>query len=156
MPILTQGDQAPDFKLQDENESWHRLSDYFGKYVVLYFYPKDDTSGCTKEACAFRDDFSNLTNRGVTVLGVSPDPPNSHSRFKEKYQLPFTLLADFDHKISDLYGAWGRKKFMGREYDGILRKTFLIDPDGRILHIIDNTKPANHSGEILQFLNKIG
>ena len=142
------------FSIQDENGNQHRLSDYRGKRVVLYFYPKDDTPGCTTEACNFRDDYSAYQKAGVTVLGVSPDTVKSHARFKTKYELPFTLLADTGHKICDLYGVWGRKKMMGREYDGVLRTTFLIDPDGQIIKVFENVKPAEHSREVLQVFEK--
>ena len=154
MPISV-NQLAPDFTLLDENETQHTLSDYRGKPVVLYFYPKDNTSGCTKEACGFRDDYSAYEETGVVILGVSPDTPNSHLKFKNKYELPFTLLADTDHKVCDLYEVWGRKKFMGREYDGVFRTTFLIDPQGNITKVFENVKPANHSEEILAGLAKI-
>lgn len=140
---------APDFSLQDENGTLHRFSEYRGKPVVLYFYPKDDTPGCTTEACAFRDDYSDYEGSGVVILGVSPDSPKSHKKFKEKYQLPFALLADEDHQVCELYGAWGRKKFMGREYDGVLRSTFVIGADGEIKKVFENVKPAGHSAEVL-------
>ncbi len=140
---------APDFSLQDENGTLHRLSEHRGKPVVLYFYPKDDTPGCTTEACAFRDDYSDYEGSGVVILGVSPDSPKSHKKFKEKYQLPFALLADEDHQVCELYGAWGRKKFMGREYDGVLRSTFVISADGEIKKVFENVKPAGHSAEVL-------
>lgn len=154
MPISA-NQLAPDFTLLDENDTQHTLSDYRGKPVVLYFYPKDNTSGCTKEACGFRDDYSAYEETGVVILGVSPDTPKSHLKFKNKYELPFTLLADTDHKVCDLYEVWGRKKFMGREYDGVFRTTFLIDPQGNITNIFENVKPANHSEEILAALAKI-
>jgi peroxiredoxin Q/BCP len=150
------GTLAPDFELQDETGAWRKLSDYRGMPVILYFYPKDDTTGCTKEACGFRDDYRAYQHRNLTILGVSPDTPRSHAKFKNKYQLPFTLLADRDHKIADKYGAWGKKKFLGREYDGILRTTFLIDAEGRLINVFENVKPAEHSGEILGFLEKAG
>jgi peroxiredoxin Q/BCP len=125
MPISA-GQKAPDFSLQDDSGMERQLSEYLGKPVVLYFYPKDDTPGCTKEACSFRDDYSSYQDAGVTILGVSPDSVKKHQKFKEKYQLPFTLLADVDHKVCELYGVWGRKKFMGREYDGVFRTTFPV------------------------------
>jgi peroxiredoxin Q/BCP len=143
---------APDFTLADETGTLRTLSSLRGQPVVLYFYPKDDTPGCTTEACNFRDDYSAYQQAGVTILGVSPDSPKSHAKFKAKYNLPFSLLADEDHAVCDLYGAWGRKKFMGREYDGVLRTTFLIDANGDILHVFENVKPADHSQEILQML----
>lgn len=153
MPIQP-GEPAPDFELRDENGKLRRLSEYRGKPVVLYFYPKDDTPGCTKEACSFRDDYSAYENSGVTILGVSPDSPKSHTKFKQKYQIPFTLLADEGHKVSEEYGVWGKKKMMGREYDGILRTTFIIDENGKIKRVFENVKPANHSEEILANLKE--
>ena len=154
MTPISAGQPAPDFTLKDENGTEHSLSDYMGQPVVLYFYPKDDTPGCTKEACAFRDDYSAYENSGVTILGVSPDTPESHQKFKKKYDLPFTLLADTDHQVSDRYGVWGPKKFMGREYEGVQRTTFLIDPQGQITRVFENVKPAQHSQEILAALAK--
>ena len=154
---LPEGIAAPDFSLPDETGGPHKLSDYRDKYVVLYFYPKDDTPGCTTEACNFRDDYSAYHKAGVTILGVSPDSPEKHAKFKSKYDLPFSLLADSDHKVCELYGVWGRKKFMGREYDGVLRTTYLIDPQGVIARVFENVKPADHSTEILErFSGKIG
>ncbi len=140
---------APDFALPDENGVTHKLSDYRGQSVVLYFYPKDDTPGCTKEACNFRDDYGAYQRAGVTILGVSPDPPNKHTQFKSKYSLPFTLLADEGHKVCELYGVWGPKKFMGREYEGVLRTTFLIDAKGKIVKVFEKVKPEQHSAEVL-------
>ncbi len=153
MPLAA-GTTAPDFALPDETGAIRKLSDYRGKPVILYFYPKDDTPGCTTEACNFRDDYSAYEENGVTILGVSPDSPKSHAKFKAKFNLPFTLLADEDHQIAEQYGVWGRKKFMGREYDGILRTTFLIGPAGTIAQVFENVKPANHSAEILAALQK--
>jgi peroxiredoxin Q/BCP len=140
---------APDFSLPDESGEIHKLSNYRGQSVVLYFYPKDDTTGCTKEACNFRDDYGAYQRAGVTILGVSPDPPDKHTRFKEKYSLPFTLLADEGHKVCELYGVWGPKKFLGREYEGVLRTTFLIDPQGKIVKVFEKVKPEQHSAEVL-------
>jgi peroxiredoxin Q/BCP len=154
MPIKP-NQPAPDFTLLDENETPHSLSDYQGNPVVLYFYPKDDTPGCTTEACGFRDDYSAYEDADVVILGVSPDTPKSHLKFKNKYELPFTLLADADHKVCELYGVWGRKKYMGREYDGVFRTTFLIDSQGNIARVFENVKPANHSEEILAALAEI-
>lgn len=148
MPI-SEGMPAPDFTVLDENGKQQRLSDYRGQSVILYFYPKDDTPGCTTEACNFRDDYSAYIEAGVTVLGVSPDSPKSHLKFKQKFQLPFPLLADEDHAICEAYNVWGPKKFMGREYMGVLRTTFLIDPQGNIKKIFENVKPAEHSAELL-------
>lgn len=154
MPISA-GQKAPDFTLQDDSGMERQLSEYLGKPVVLYFYPKDDTPGCTKEACSFRDDYSSYQDAGVTILGVSPDSVKKHQKFKEKYQLPFTLLADVDHKVCELYGVWGRKKFMGREYDGVFRTTFLIGADGMILKVFEDVKPAEHSAEVLEALEAV-
>jgi peroxiredoxin Q/BCP len=151
MPISA-GNPAPDFILPDENGINRKLSDYRGQPVVLYFYPKDDTPGCTTEACNFRDDYSQYTQAGVVILGVSPDSPKAHIKFKEKYHLPFTLLADEGHKVCELYGVWGPKKMMGREYDGVYRTTFLIDRQGQLIKVFEAVKPAEHSKEVLEAL----
>ena len=154
MSIPTQG-PAPDFTLSDEEGQFHSLSDYRGKPVVLYFYPRDNTPGCTKEACGFRDDYSAYEKAGVTILGVSPDTPGSHAKFKAKYELPFTLLSDPDHEVLEMYGVWGLKKSFGREYMGVLRTTYLIDENGEIIKIYKKVKPAEHSAEILTELENI-
>src|SRR5512136_1901371 len=151
MPISS-GIPAPEFSLPDETGKVRSLNEFRGHPLVLYFYPKDDTPGCTTEACNFRDDYSQYTKAGVTILGVSPDSTKSHAKFKEKFHLPFTLLADEGHKVCDLYGVWGRKKMMGREYDGVFRTTFLIGPDGNILKVFENVKPDGHSREVLSAL----
>ena len=151
MPIQA-GIPAPDFTLLDETGEQRTLSDYRGAPLVLYFYPKDDTPGCTTEACNFRDDYSQYQEAGVTILGVSPDSPKKHTKFKEKYALPFTLLADEEHQVCELYDVWGRKKYMGREYDGVFRTTFLIDAQGQIAKVFENVKPAEHSVEVLAAL----
>jgi peroxiredoxin Q/BCP len=143
------GDNAPDFTLSDESGETVRLSDFRGKYLVLYFYPKDDTPGCTTEACNFRDDIHNYRKAGVVVVGISPDSRESHNKFKQKYSLPFSLLADEGHKVCEAYGVWGKKKLMGREYDGVFRTTFLIDPQGVIKRVFENVKPDGHSQEVL-------
>jgi peroxiredoxin Q/BCP len=143
---------APDFTLPDENGKNHKLSDYRGKPVLLYFYPADDTPGCTTEACNFRDDYSAYQKAGVVILGVSPDTPESHAKFKAKYNLPFTLLADEGHKVHDLYGVWGLKKSYGRETYGVLRTSFLIAADGKIKKVFEKVKPAEHSPEVLAAL----
>lgn len=153
MPIAA-GQIAPDFELLDDQNAPRRLSDFRGRPVILYFYPKDDTPGCTKEACNFRDDYSAYQQAGVEILGISPDSVQSHAKFKQKYQLPFPLLADEAHKVCDLYGVWGPKKFMGREYEGVLRTTFLIGPDGKILRVFENVRPAEHSAEVLAALGE--
>lgn len=152
MPIPS-GTPAPDFELLDDINTPRKLSDYRGKNVVLYFYPADDTPGCTKEACNFRDDYSAYKKAGVVILGVSPDDVNSHAKFKRKFQLPFPLLADEGHKVCDLYGVWGPKKSFGREYDGVLRTTFLINENGIIAKVFENVRPSEHSTEVLSVLN---
>ena len=154
MPISV-GETAPDFTLLDQEGHSHTLSDYRGKPVVLYFYPKDNTSGCTKEACGFRDDYSAYQEAGVTILGVSPDSSKSHANFSAKYELPFTLLADTDRQVLRLYGAWGTKKMYGREYEGVLRTTFLIGADGKLVKVFKKVKPAAHSAEILEALGDL-
>lgn len=152
MPISS-GIPAPDFELLDDTNIPRRISDYRGKNVVLYFYPADDTPGCTKEACNFRDDYSAYEKANVVVLGVSPDDVASHVKFKKKFQLPFPLLADEGHKVCDLYGVWGPKKSFGKEYDGVLRTTFLIDENGTIIKVFENVRPSEHSAEVLSALN---
>jgi peroxiredoxin Q/BCP len=154
MPLIS-GIQAPDFSLPDENNIIRRLSEFRGRPVVLYFYPKDDTPGCTTEACNFRDDYSAYMNADLVLLGVSPDSPQSHAKFKQKYSLPFTLLSDKGHKICDLYGVWGPKKFMGRIYDGVLRTTFLIDSKGQVARVFENVRPAAHSTEVLEAVKEL-
>jgi len=154
MPIKS-GIPAPDFELLDENENHHHLADYRNQTVLLYFYPKDDTPGCTTEACNFRDDYSAYLEAGVVILGISPDTPQKHTKFKTKYELPFTLLADTDHQVCELYGVWGLKKFMGREYEGVHRTTFLIGADGLIQHVFENVKPAQHSAEVLALIKRV-
>lgn len=151
MPILA-GIAAPEFEMPDETGQPRRLADFRGKPVVLYFYPEDDTPGCTKEACNFRDDYSAYERAGVTILGVSPDSVASHVKFREKYQIPFHLLSDEGHKVCDLYGVWGPKQFMGRDYEGVLRTTFLIGPDGKILRVFEKVRPSAHSREVLAAL----
>jgi thioredoxin-dependent peroxiredoxin len=148
MPIAA-GIQAPEFSLADESGMLRSLSEFRGHPVVLYFYPKDDTPGCTTEACNFRDDYSDYSTAGVSILGVSPDSSSSHAKFKAKYGLPFSLLADPEHKVCELYQVWGTKKNYGREYMGVFRTTYLIDGQGKIVHVFDNVKPAGHSIEIL-------
>ncbi len=155
MPIPEEGTPAPEFALPDEKDIVHRLSDYRGKYVLLYFYPKDNTPGCTTEACNFRDDYSAYQEAGVVILGVSPDSPASHARFKAKHNLPFPLLADEGHQVCELYGVWGPKKFMGREYEGVHRTTFLIGPDGIIRKVFKKVRPAKHSAQVLAVLDEL-
>src|SRR2546428_4569224 len=150
---LKEGDKAPVFKAATAAGGKVAIADYRGKNVVLYFYPKDDTPGCTKEACAFRDEFAAFKKKGAIVLGVSTDPVASHDRFAQKFKLPFTLLADEDKAIVQAYGVWGEKTFMGRKYLGTHRVTFLIGPDGRIKKIWPKVKPEEHLEEVLAALN---
>jgi peroxiredoxin Q/BCP len=151
MPLAA-GIPAPDFELLDDTNTPRKLSDFRGKNVVLYFYPNDDTPGCTKEACNFRDDYSAYQKADVVILGVSPNDVKSHVKFKNKFGLPFPLLADVEHKVCDLYGVWGPKKFMGKEYEGVLRTTFLIDARGNIVKVFEKVRPAEHSEEVLSAL----
>ncbi len=153
--VLKENTKAPEFSLVDEKGNQVSLSDYRGKPIVLYFYPKDDTPGCTTEACNFRDDYSQYEKAGAVILGVSPNSQKSHAKFASKYVLPFTLLVDEDHKVCEAYGVWGRKKMMGREYDGVFRTTYLIDKDGNIAKVFEGVKPATHSGEVLQALAEL-
>lgn len=146
---LKEGAQAPDFSLPDEKGDHHTLSDYNGQWVLLYFYPKDDTPGCTKEAVMLKELYSDFKKVGVVVLGVSTDPIEKHKKFKDKYKLPFTLLADTNKEVVNTYGVWQKKKFMGREYMGTLRNSYLIDPDGKIAKIYESVKPNKHAQEVL-------
>jgi thioredoxin-dependent peroxiredoxin len=149
---LKEGDQAPQFAAPTNGGGRLSLAELQGKNVILYFYPRDDTPGCTKEACAFRDHFAAFKKKGAVVLGVSVDPVKAHDKFVEKYKLPFTLLADEDKKIVEAYGVWGQKSFMGRKYMGIHRVTFLIGPNGRIRKIWPKVKPEEHAAEVLAAL----
>ena len=153
--IPTTGSVAPAFTLQDQNGEERSLESHKGKWVLMYFYPKDDTPGCTKEACAIRDEFPQFDASKAVVLGISPDSVKSHKKFEEKYQLPFTLLADEKKEVANLYGVWGRKKFMGREYDGVFRSSFLISPDGKIAKVYENVKPEKHAAEVLADLAEL-
>ncbi|MEZ5008099.1 MAG: thioredoxin-dependent thiol peroxidase [Chitinophagales bacterium] len=150
---LKEGDKAPNFKGLDQDEKTIELKDYKGKKVVLYFYPKDDTPGCTKEACNFRDNHSKLQKMGFVVIGVSPDTTAKHNKFAHKYDLPFPLIADEDKKILNDYGVWGLKKFMGKEYDGVHRTTFVIDEQGVIEKIITKVKTKESTEQILEELS---
>jgi peroxiredoxin Q/BCP len=149
---LEVGDLAPNFTVATNGGGRVSLADFKGKHVVLYFYPRDNTPGCTKEACAFRDESSQFERRGAVVLGVSTDSAKSHDKFAAKYKLSFPLLADEDKKIVQAYGVWGEKKFMGVKYQGTSRATFLIGPDGRIKKIWPKVKPAEHAREVLEAL----
>ena len=146
---LNTGDKAPDFNLKDQNGNDVSLDSLKGKRVILYFYPKDDTPGCTVEACNFRDDFSLYTDRDTVILGVSPDGEQSHQKFIEKFDLPFSLLCDEDHSVAEKYGAWGEKNMYGRKYMGIIRTTVQIDKDGIIEQVYEKVKAKIHSKEIL-------
>jgi thioredoxin-dependent peroxiredoxin len=150
--MVEEGTPAPEFTLQSDTGETVRLSDLRGKQVVLYFYPKDDTPGCTTQACGIRDVYGEFERAGAVVLGVSPDNEKSHVKFKEKYGLPFTLLADPDHAVAELYGVWGQKKFAGRSYMGINRSTFVIAADGTVKRALRNVKPASHADDVLAAL----
>lgn len=150
---VTEGMVAQDFSLPDAFGEVHRLSDYRGQKVVLYFYPRDNTPGCTQEACGFRDAYQQFRQLGAVVLGISTDSVSSHSRFAEKFALPFTILSDEDHVVAEAYGSWGPKKMAGRSYMGIFRKTFVIDESGTIVRIFPKVKPELHAQEVLQILS---
>jgi thioredoxin-dependent peroxiredoxin len=149
MSTLKQGDKAPAINAKDQLGNIISLNDYAGKKVVLYFYPKDDTPGCTAEACNLRDNYDSLLNAGFDVIGVSSDNEKSHQKFITKYSLPFRLISDTDQKVSNDYGVWGLKKFMGKEYMGINRTTFLIDENGNIEKVIEKVDTKNHISQIL-------
>ncbi len=149
---LSVGEKAPDFNLLDQNNQTVSLDSFQGQHVLLYFYPKDDTPGCTTEACNFRDDYSSYQKAKIVILGVSPDSPTSHKKFQDKYQLPFTLLADENHQVCDMYKVWGPKKSFGKEYDGVHRTTYLIDPDRIIQEVFLKVSPSKHSAQVLEIL----
>jgi peroxiredoxin Q/BCP len=149
---VAEGKPAPDFALQSDSGETVRLSDLRGKQIVLYFYPKDDTPGCTTQACGIRDVYGEFERAGAVVLGVSPDDENSHRRFKEKYHLPFPLLADEGHEVADVYGVWGERSFAGRKYMGIERSTFVIGEDGNVKKVMRRVKPATHADAVLAAL----
>ena len=150
--MVEEGKPAPDFELTSDSGESVKLSDLRGKPVVLYFYPKDDTPGCTTQACGIRDVYGELQQAGAVVLGVSPDDERSHVKFKEKYELPFTLLADTDHAVAEEYGVWGEKKYMGRTYMGVNRSTFVIDEAGNVKRVMHKVKPDTHADEVLETL----
>ena len=150
--MVEEGKPAPDFELTSDDGVAVRLADLRGSQVVLYFYPKDDTPGCTTQACGLRDAYAELQREGAVVLGVSPDDERSHARFKEKYDLPFTLLSDPDHAVAERYGVWAEKKYMGRTYWGVLRSTFVIDADGSIKRVMHKVKPDTHADDVLATL----
>ena len=150
--MLSEGDPAPDFELESDDGETVRLSDLRGTQVVLYFYPKDDTPGCTTQACGVRDAWGEFEQAGAVVLGVSPDSVSSHAKFKERYGLPFRLLADSDHAVADEYGVWGEKKFMGRTFMGVSRSTFVIAEDGTLKRVMHDVKPDTHADQVLETL----
>jgi peroxiredoxin Q/BCP len=148
--VIAEDIKAPEFELKDSEGKNHKLADYAGQTIVIYFYPKDDTPGCTKEACSFRDSYQDFRDAGIEVIGISPDTEKSHLKFRRKYDLPFVLLADPDHAVCELYGVWRVKKNYGREYEGVFRTTFIIDPQGMVKRVFKNVKPTDHSQEVLQ------
>ena len=147
--------EAKDFNLPDQDGKFHKLSDYKGKWVVLYFYPKDDTPGCTKEACNFRDSLQGLQKLGVQILGVSKDPISSHKKFAEKYGLNFPILSDESKAVIKAYKSWGVKKFMGKEFEGVIRNTYLIDPKGKIKKFYEKVNPLTHASQIQSNLKSL-
>lgn len=155
MSIPAVGSKAPAWKLLDQDGKEHSSSDYKGQWIVLYFYPKDDTPGCTKEACSFRDNFPKFKKTQATVFGVSIDSPKKHTKFIEKFQLPFTLLSDEEKTVVNAYGLWAKKKFMGREYMGTLRTSFIINPEGKIAKVYEGVKPEGHAEQVLADLKEL-
>jgi len=151
--VIEAGEAAPDFELQSDAGETVRLSDFRGKPVVLYFYPRDETPGCTAQACGIRDAWGEFERAGAAVLGVSPDGVESHQAFKRGHDLPFTLLADPDHAVAEAYGAWGEKKSYGRTYEGILRTTYVIGPDGIVTDVFEDVQPATHADDVLAALS---
>jgi len=150
--MVKEGDLAPDFTLPSDDGEQVVLSSFRGKKVVVYFYPRDNTPGCTKEACSFRDDHSQFLAKDAVVIGISPDSSRSHQRFRAKLALPFYLLSDADHAVAEAYGAWGEKKRCGKTYQGMFRSTFVIDEDGRLLKVFPKVKPQGHASEVLAVL----
>jgi thioredoxin-dependent peroxiredoxin len=148
--MLKEGIKAPEFSLPDQDGKVHNLADYMGQWVLIYFYPKDNTPGCTVEACTIRDNYPDFKKLKIKVFGISVDSVESHKKFEQKFGLPFTLLADNEKKVVEQYGVWGEKKFMGRKYMGIERMSFLIDPKGKIVKIYEKVKPAEHAEEVLR------
>lgn len=153
--MLKKNSKAPEFILKNHSGEVVKLSDFTGKPLIVYFYPQDDTPGCTTEACNFRDDYSEYKNLGVEVIGISPDTVESHRNFKHKYQLPFTLLSDPDHHTATAYGVWGKKEKEGKEYEGIYRTTFVIDKKGEIVKIFEGVDPSVHSQEVIDEIKKM-
>jgi thioredoxin-dependent peroxiredoxin len=150
--MVEEGKPAPDFELTSDSGETVRLSDLKGQPVVVYFYPRDDTPGCTAQACGIRDNYETFGERGAVVLGISPDDESSHVKFKQKYGLPFTLLADPDHRVADQYGVWGERSMYGKTYMGIERSTFVIDPEGNVARVLRRVKPDTHAEQVLEAL----
>jgi peroxiredoxin Q/BCP len=150
--VVEEGSRAPDFELKSDAGETVKLSQFRGRPVVLYFYPKDDTPGCTAQACGIRDAYGEFERAGAVVLGVSPDDEASHMKFRNKYELPFTLLADTDHAVAEQYGVWGEKKFAGKSYLGVKRSTFVIGADGTVKKVMHDVKPATHADDVLTAL----
>jgi peroxiredoxin Q/BCP len=150
--VIEEGKPAPEFELASDSGETVKLSDLRGKQVVVYFYPKDDTPGCTTQACGIRDVYGEFERAGAVVLGISPDDESSHVKFKDKYNLPFTLLADVGHKVADDYGVWGEKNLAGRKYMGVARSTFVVAEDGTVKKVMRNVKPATHADDVLEVL----
>jgi peroxiredoxin Q/BCP len=153
---MLEGQSAPNFVSVSDTGASFELSSLRGKIVVLFFYPKDDTSGCTVEACSFRDDLPRFKDLGAVVLGISPDTVKSHVKFKKKYELPYTLIADVDHPIAEQYGVWGEKMMWGRKYWGVLRTTFVIDRDGTVAKVFEKVNPQNHAAEVAELVASLG
>lgn len=153
--MISENQPAPDFTLLDQDEQSHRLSDYKGTYVLVYFYPKDDTPGCTKEACMIRDVYQDFDKKGITVFGISADSPKSHKKFEEKYELPFRLLSDPDKKVIESFGALKNKSMFGKTFLGIIRSSFLIDPQGNVARVYPKVDPATHAIEILKDFDEL-
>jgi peroxiredoxin Q/BCP len=150
--VVSEGKPAPDFTATSDAGERVSLSDFRGRPVVLYFYPKDDTPGCTAQACGIRDAYAEFERAGAVVLGVSPDDAASHAKFRDKYDLPFTLLADPEHEVAERYGTWGEKRYMGRTYWGVSRTTFLVAPDGTVAKVLQDVKPDRHADDVLTAL----
>lgn len=151
--MISEGQKVPSFELNDEEGKKVKSSDLKGKKHVIYFYPKDFTPGCTTEADEFSKDYKKFKNKGIEIIGISPDDVDSHKKFCDKMNIPYTLLADTDHKVSEQFGVWGKKKFMGREYMGVNRSTFLVDEKGKVFKVFPKVKPKGHSQEVLELFN---
>lgn len=155
MSLLTIGTAAPNFSLKDQNGNTHSLEDKRGEWLLLYFYPRDNTPGCTKEACVIRDHFDFFAQLNCAVWGISTDNEESHKKFEKKFKLPFTLLADTDKEVVKKYGVWGKKKFMGKEFFGTVRTSYLIDPEGKIARVYPKVRPATHAEEVIEDLKSL-